>query len=179
MNISRSQLNQMIYEELQEISEGWFGRGKKKSKKVEDSEEESKKKLKKAEKAIDKTQSTIDRLEKSLRKLKEVAMGQLPERYVGLIYKWLKSLGKESPHNVNKMVNFIQNSETNVATKYLIQMAKEVRFQKDTIDAGWPSKKEFTLSDEWQEVPKGTVMPPGAEYRMDLSAEKTFAKLRK
>ena len=67
MRFSRSELNQLIFEQLQTISEGWskgWSKGKKKPKKVEDSERESKKTRKKAEKSLNKAQSSIDRFEK-------------------------------------------------------------------------------------------------------------------
>ena len=182
MRISRFELKQIIFEELQIIAEGWskgWLGGKKKSNKIEDSEEKSKKTRKKAEKSLKKVQSLTDRFEKEFGDLNEVVTGQLSERYIALIYKWLQVKSKQSPHNLNKLVNFLQRSENDVTMKYLLRMAKEVRFHKDTIDASWPSKKEFVLSDQWQEVPKDTIMPPGAEYRMDLAAEKTYAKLRK
>jgi len=35
----------------------------------------------------------------------------------------------------------------------------------------------FAPTKEWQEVPEGTVCPGGLEYKMDMSTQKTFARL--
>ncbi|CAE8739360.1 unnamed protein product, partial [Polarella glacialis] len=34
----------------------------------------------------------------------------------------------------------------------------------------------FRPTSEWQEVPPGCACPPGLEYRMDLSTERSFAR---
>ena len=181
MRISRSELNHIILEELQTISEGWakgWLGGKKKSKKLEDSERESEEKRKKAKKSLKKAQSSIDRLEKEFGDVKEATIGQLPYRYVELINKWLHMRDKHSSHNLNKLVNYLQGTESAMASKLLIKMAKELQ-QHKKIASSTVIPKEFTLSDQWQEVPKDTLMPPGAEYRMDLAAEKTYARFKK
>lgn len=41
-----------------------------------------------------------------------------------------------------------------------------------------PETPTFKLTSEWREVPEGVAIPPGAEIRMDLANEKTFARLK-
>jgi len=100
--------------------------------------------------------------------IEESVMGQLPEKYIELIYKWLSIEGKANPSTLNKVVSYFQNSEKDEVASYLLKMAKKVKQNKNM-----PLK----LTDKWIEVPKGSIMPPGAEYRMDLSAEKTYARM--
>jgi len=100
--------------------------------------------------------------------IEESVMGQLPEKYIELIYKWLSLEGKTNPDTLNRVVSYFQNSEKDYVVNKLVKMAKKVK-QNSNI----PLK----LTDKWIEVPKGSIMPPGAEYRMDLSDEKTYARM--
>ena len=36
--------------------------------------------------------------------------------------------------------------------------------------------KEFTLSPDWQEVPEGVAIPPGADIRMDMGTGRSYAR---
>ena len=111
--------------------------------------------------------------------LLETLMGQMPKHYIEAVYKWLKLKGKDNPENLNKAVSYLELSKKEDAIKSIIQMAKEIKHQRNTIEAEWPEEKEFNLTDQWQEVPANTIMPPGAEYRMDLANEKTYARILK
>ena len=111
--------------------------------------------------------------------LLETLMGHMPKHYIEAVYKWLKLKGKDNPENLNKAVSYLELSKKEDAIKSIIQMAKEIKHQRNTIEAEWPEEKEFNLTDQWQEVPANTIMPPGAEYRMDLANEKTYARILK
>lgn len=43
-------------------------------------------------------------------------------------------------------------------------------------DAQAPEKRTFKPSTEWQEIPKGVAIPPGATIRMDMESGKSYAK---
>ncbi len=103
-----------------------------------------------------------------IRILNENVLGQMPYRYVNLVDKWLSMRKKNSPETLNKLVAYLERTEKSMAIKYLTRMAKELKNRKD--------QQDFVLSDEWQEVPKDTIMPPGVEYKMDLAGEKTYAR---
>lgn len=103
-----------------------------------------------------------------IRSLNENVLGQMPYRYVNLVDKWLSMREKNNPEMLNKLVAYLERTEKSIAIKLLTKMAKELKNRKD--------QQSFVLSDEWQEVPKDTIMPPGVEYKMNLSGEKTYAR---
>ena len=113
--------------------------------------------------------------------IKESILGQMPKRYADVVHKWLRLNDRYSPEDMNKYISYIQNSEKREAIKILIAMAKELRAKKNIDDTPTMTSApdQFQISDQWQEVPQGAVMPPGAEYRMDLDKEKTYARMIK
>lgn len=46
----------------------------------------------------------------------------------------------------------------------------------DVADVGASTSEQFTPSPDWEEVPEGVAIPPGADVRMDMATGKNFAR---
>jgi hypothetical protein len=68
-----------------------------------------------------------------------------------------------------------QDDQARVAAE-LAELEARAQQEGESGDSRFAPSDGFVPSKEWQEVPEGTAVPPGGEYRMDMAAGKTFAR---
>lgn len=93
------------------------------------------------------------------------------------VYVSSHSREKHTPHNisqngVNKKRGGISHPETDRHIDTYPDLVEEIGVYSEKTPIDTP----FTPSAEWQEIPDGTPVPPGGEYRMDMNSGKNYGR---